>query len=185
MKRRKFVLTSLFASQFLSPGNILESKTKNKGFKVNKGDGRTHGHILLKGVNENILDVKISGKDTDGGFAMFEQTSLSPKRGTPLHIHYNQDESFHVLEGEYLFQVGEDIFQLREGDTIFLPKNIPHAWSQVGMKGRMMVIFQPAGKMENFFLKLSSLQTVPTPKQIAKIFEEHEMKIIGPPLKVE
>lgn len=64
------------------------------GFKVSAGEGRLHGHIKLKGVNSNVLDVKVSGKDTDGDLAIFEQTGLSSMRGTPLHVHHVQDEVF-------------------------------------------------------------------------------------------
>ena len=83
------------------------AKRKDKGFKIRSGEGRLHGHLKLKGVNANILDVKISGKDTDGDLAIFEQTSLSQGRGTPLHIHNSQDEIFHIIEGAYYFQVGD------------------------------------------------------------------------------
>ena len=80
----------------------------DKGFKVKAGEGRIHGHIRLKGVNLNILDLKVSGKDTDGSLAIFEQTGLSQGRGTPLHVHNFQDETFYVLEGEYYFQAGDE-----------------------------------------------------------------------------
>ena len=129
--------------------------------------------------------MKISGKDTDGGFAMFEQTSLSQGKGTPLHIHPFQDETFYVVEGEYYFQVGEEKFRLSVGDSIFLPKKVPHAWTQVSEKGRMTVIFQPAGKMEEFFVAVSSLNHEPTPKEMTQIFIDNEMQIVGPPLKIE
>jgi hypothetical protein len=38
-------------------------------------EGRIHGHLNLKGVNSNILDLKVSGKDTGGDLAIFEQTA--------------------------------------------------------------------------------------------------------------
>lgn len=157
----------------------------DRGFKVKAGEGRIHGHLKLKGVNANVLDVKISGKDTNNGFAMFEQTSLSQGRGTPLHVHPYQDEMFYVVEGEYYFQIGEDKFRLSVGETIFLPKNVPHAWTQISEKGKMTVIFQPAGKMEEFFVTMSGLDHEPTPKEIAQIFIDNEMQVVGPPLKIE
>ncbi len=162
-----------------------KKERKDKGFKVNAGEGRIHGHIKLKGVNENILDVKISGTDTDGGFALFEQTSLSPGRGTPLHLHYFQDEVFYVMEGAYYFQVGEEKYHLGAGDSIFLPKNIPHAWTQVSEKGKMTVLFQPAGKMEQFFVTLSALEREPGKEELSKLFADNEMKVVGPPLRIE
>jgi quercetin dioxygenase-like cupin family protein len=157
----------------------------DKGFIVKSGEGKKHGHIKLKGVNSNILDVKISGDDTDGGVAMFEQTSLSPGRGTPLHVHHKQDEYFYVVEGEYYFQIGEDKFRGSAGDTIFLPMKVPHAWTQVSPKGKVTVTFQPAGKMENFFITTAALDHEPTKDEMAKIFEDNEMIVVGPPLKVD
>lgn len=156
-----------------------------KGFKIKAGEGRIHGHIHLKGVNSNILDVKISGKDTGGALAVFEQTSLSPKRGTPLHLHYFQDEVFYVLEGEYLFQVGEEKHRLKTGDSIFLPRKVSHAWTQLSEKGKMMVTLQPAGKLEEFFVTMAAMKTEPTPMEVAQVFEDHEMKVVGPPLRID
>jgi len=186
MKRNKFLLTVLAAAPLTALAEIKSTFVRNdKGFKVANGEGRIHGHIKLKGVNSNILDLKVSGKDTDGALAIFEQTSVSPKRGTPLHVHANQDEIFYVLFGEYYFQVGADKFKLKAGDSIFLPRKVPHAWTQVSDSGKMMVVLQPAGKLEEFFITMSELETEPTKEEIAKIFLDHEMEIIGPPLSVD
>lgn len=51
----------------------------NKGFKVNSGEARFGKHYKMKGVTLNILDIKISGSDTDNDLAVFEQTGLTPK----------------------------------------------------------------------------------------------------------
>ena len=126
MKRSKFIASTIVFAAVLVTAKSTEEKQNSrtdKGFKVKAGEGRIHRHIKLKGVNSNILDVKVSGKDTDGGFAVFEQTSISQGRGTPLHIHYLQDEIFYVIEGEYNFRVGQDKFKMYDGETIFLPKN--------------------------------------------------------------
>ena len=157
----------------------------SRGFKTNSGEGRIHGHIKLKGVNTNILDVKVSGSDTNGDLAIFEQTSLSQGKGTPLHIHNSQDEVFYVVEGAYYFQVGEEKYNLAVGDSIFLPRKVAHAWTQVSEKGKMTVILQPAGKLENFFITMSQLDHEPSQDEIAKIFSDNDMKVVGPPLKLE
>lgn len=117
--------------------------------------------------------------------AIFEQTSVSPRRGTPLHVHHLQNEVFHVLEGKYYFQVGGDRYKLKAGDSIFLPKKVPHAWTQVAERGKMTVIFQPAGKMEEFFVALANLKQEPSPAEIARIFAAHQMRVVGPPLAVD
>ncbi|MDB5193973.1 MAG: cupin protein [Segetibacter sp.] len=186
MKRSKFILALISCVPITALAKYKETLTRqDKGFKTNAGEGRTHGHIQLKGVNANVLDLKVSGKDTDGDLAIFEQTGLSPKRGTPLHVHHNQDETFNVIEGEYHFIVGKEKFKLTAGDTIFLPRKVPHAWTQVSQKAKMNVIVQPAGKLEEFFVTMAAFKGEPSKEQVAKIFSDHEMEIVGPPLLVD
>lgn len=186
MKRSKFLLALITSVPLTALSNYKERQTReDKGFKINAGEGRLHGHIQLKGVNENILDLKVSGKDTNGELAIFQQIGLSPKRGTPLHLHHNQDEIFNVIEGEYHFIVGKDKFKLTSGDTIFLPRKVPHAWTQVSQRAKMNVIVQPAGKLEDFYLTMAAFKGEPTKEQVAKIFSDNEMQIVGPPLLVD
>ncbi len=188
MKRKKFIATTPGVAIFpsiMKPFDLLHQEKVGKGFKISKDEGRLHGHIKLKGVNANVLDVKVSGADTNGKLAVFEQTSVSQGKGTPLHIHHQQDEIFYVLEGEYLFKVGNEKFNLSAGDSIFLPKKVPHGWTQRAEKGKMLVIFQPAGKMENFFVALARLDHEPIMQELIKLFADNEMQIVGPPLKIE
>ena len=185
MRRSKFLLglvsifpLSGFAGKHLFPDG-------RKGIKIAAGEGRYNGHMRLQGVNSNVIDLKISGKDTDGALAIFEQTSISPGRGTPLHAHASQDEFFFVMEGNFFFKVGPDEFRLGPGDAIFLPRNVPHSWTQLSKRGKMTVTFQPAGKMEEFFLAVSSLKKTPGATELAQLFINADMKIVGPPVKPE
>lgn len=156
-----------------------------KAYKVKSGEGRKYGHLQLKGVNANVLDVKVSGSDTDGGLAIFEQTSLSQGRGTPLHVHPAQDEVFYVIEGAYEFLVDKERFSLTAGESIFLPREVPHAWTQASTKGKMLVTLQPAGKLEDFFVQMAALTHEPSQQEIAQLFEANGMKVLGPPLKLD
>ena len=184
MKRRNFVVTTLALVPTLAFAKIkrlLPMRTEN-GFKVNAGEARFGKHYKMKGVTLNTLDIKISGSDTENDLAVFEQTGLTPNGGPPLHIHPFQDEWFYIIEGEYLFQVGTDRYQMATGDTIFLPKNVQHAFIQLSEKGKMMVSYLPAGKMEAFFQVTDQWTSPPSKEEIAKVFEDHEMKVVGSPL---
>lgn len=155
----------------------------DKGFKVNSGEARFGEHYKMKGVTLNTLDIKISGTDTENDIAVFEQTGLTPNGGPPLHIHPFQDEWFYIIEGEYLFQVGEDKYHMKAGDTIFLPRNVQHAFLQLTEKGKMIVSYSPAGKMEAFFKVTDKWTSLPTKEEIAKVFADHDMRVIGAPLQ--
>lgn len=188
MKRNKFIasIITLTATPLFSFARIKEVfQRREKGFKISSGEGRIHGHIELKGLNPNVLDVKISGSDTDGDLAIFEQTSISSGKGTPLHLHHFQDEIFYVIEGSFKFQVGDDKYELSSGDSIFLPRKIAHAWRQISEKGKIIVTLQPAGKLENFFVTMAALDHQPSPQEIAKVFSDNEMEVVGPPLKFD
>ncbi len=160
---------------------LLPSRTE-VGFKVNAGEARFGKHYKMKGVTLNTLDIKISGSDTENDLAVFEQVGLTPNGGPPLHIHPFQDEWFYVIEGEYLFQVGDKKYQIMSGDTIFLPRNVQHAFIQLSEKGKMIVSYLPAGKMEAFFQVTDRWTSPPSKDEIARVFENHDMKVVGSPL---
>lgn len=184
MIRRKFILTTLAFYPLTLFANLMPTiiTRTGKGFKVNSGEARYGLHYKMKGVTMNTLDIKISGRDTENDLAVFEQTGLTPKGGPPLHIHPNQDEWFYVIDGEYLFQVGDDKYQMKTGDTIFLPRNVQHAFVQLTEKGKVIVSYLPAGKIEDFFAVTNNWTSPPTKEEIAKVFADHDMKVVGPPL---
>ena len=185
MQRKRFILTagstfllSLLPKLFGSAMNNIQ-----KGFKIKSGESRSGKHLKMKGVTLNVLDLKISSKDTNGGLTVFEQIGYTPKGGPPLHIHPNQDEYFYILEGEYQFQLDQDKYHLSAGDTIFLPRNIQHAFIQLTEKARVLVSYLPSGKMESFFETTDSWTAPPSDELVKKTFADHYMIVVGPPLK--
>ncbi len=183
MQRKKFLLTTAAAIPALLTGQSLlaaNPKRPNKGFVVKATESRFGEKTILGGKNPN--DIKVSQKDTNGDLTVFEYTG-NEKGGPPLHLHLHQDEIFFIVQGEYLFQVGEEKHSLKAGDTIFLPRNIPHAFAQLTETGKMFFLFQPSGKMEDFFRALGNLTAPPSPAEGAKIFADHDMKVVGPPLQ--
>jgi mannose-6-phosphate isomerase-like protein (cupin superfamily) len=180
MNRRKFILSSLVATPLMGAAtNLKPSVETPKPFTVKAGEARFGVHTPFRGVNPN--DLKISKKDTEGAAAMFEYIGTE-KTGPSFHIHLKQDEIFYVAEGEFLFKVGDEKSTLKAGDSIFLPRLIPHTWRQLSDRGKLIYWVTPAGKMEDFFLTLNGLTKPPTPEEMDKIHADHDMKVVGPPL---
>lgn len=186
MDRKRSLLTSLASAAlaFIAKGAPTGAGLA-KGFKVAAGETRNGEHFKMKGVTTNTLDLKVGSADTDGGMAVFEQLGQSPNGGPPLHIHPQQDELFHVLEREYRFQVGNERFLCASGDTIFLPRGVPHAFIQLTERARTLVVYQPAGDMENFFRETADWASTPAKDEVARVFAAHGMQVVGPPLSVE
>jgi quercetin dioxygenase-like cupin family protein len=83
-----------------------------------------------------------------------------------------------VIEGEVLFQLGDARKRLGPGDSVLGPRRVPHTFSCVGEKpGRMLIAFNPAGKMEEF-LRATAIPNPPS--QDAAFFRRYEMELVGP-----
>lgn len=164
---RDFALAQALAAPASSEIHVVEAGQDRFGEQHSRG----FSSILFK----------VSSRDTNGGLFIIEHTNLT-KGGPELHLHLNQEEWFYVMEGEVLFQIGDERKRLRSGESVLGPRRIPHAFSAVGEKpGRMMIVFSPAGKMEEFF---RATAVANPPVADAAFFRRYEMELIGPPLTV-
>ena len=126
----------------------------------------TNHKIQLAGQGKalNVLGdsqtLKITGKDTNGLFTIVENYN-DPGIGIPMHVHENEDEIFQIIEGEMEFETQGKISVLKQGDMIFLPRKIPHAFRVVGThKAKAVVTVIPSG-IEEMFEALSELPAGP------------------------
>lgn len=158
------------------------NKRIKKGLVVKAGKDRSDKPLSL--MEGDTFFTKVSAKDTDGDVYVFESIRL--KEGGPsFHYHYEQDEYWYVLKGEFLFKVGDEEFTAKAGDSVFGPRMVPHAFSKVGEgEARLLMFFQPAGKMEEAFEKMrnGSLKNM-TEDEMDKFRHEHGFKRVGPALK--
>lgn len=129
------------------------------------------------------FECKLSGRDTGGDYCVYD-TVRSVKGGPPLHVHREQDEWFYIRYGEFAFQVGSDTFRLNEGDTLFGPRGVPHTFAALTETSALIVVFQPAGAIEELFAQVESLgkQRRPTVEDWREIATPRGVDIVGPPL---
>lgn len=149
------------------------------GLVVRAGQSRFGVPTPFHGINPN--DLKLSARDTGGALAFFDYTGLEPA-GPSLHRHLAQDEIFYVAEGEYLFQLGERKLLLQAGDTVFLPRQLPHTWVQRSARGQLLYWLLPAGRLEEFFVYMSRQQAPLSPDALARVNAEHGLQNVGPGL---
>lgn len=134
-----------------------------------------------RGLGVSAITFKVTPKDNNGIFII--ENTFHEKGGPAKHLHYDQDEWFYAVEGEFLLEVGQDQFRLKPGDSILAPRKIPHVWAYTGGSlGRMLIAFMPAGKMEAFFREVTKANAMPP--QDPELWRSHGMELLGPPLKV-
>ena len=111
MKRINFLGTCLAMSTFLaSPFALLAETVRKfrveKGFMVNAGKDRSAKPLLL--LEGDTFMTKVATRDTDGDIYVFE--SIRVKEGGPSHhVHFEQDEWWYVLAGQFLIKVGDEL----------------------------------------------------------------------------
>jgi len=136
-----------------------------------------------RGFGITALRYKVATADTHGQLVVIEQTMLA-RGGPPKHVHFDQEEWFFCLEGEFIAEVGDDRYRLLPGDSLLAPRLKPHVWAYVGEgKGRILIAFSPAGKMESFFDVIA--QGGAMPSQEPQLWLDHGMQVLGPPLPVK
>jgi mannose-6-phosphate isomerase-like protein (cupin superfamily) len=146
--------------------------------RVPTGEDRFGEH---RGLGISHIDFKVSGQDSSGLFIL--ENTFHGKGGPPRHLHHDQDEWFFAVEGEFLIEVGSERTLLKPGDSLLAPRKIPHVWACVGEgRGRILIVFTPAGKMEAFFREVTKENAMPP--QDPALWRAHGMEVVGPPLPV-
>jgi quercetin dioxygenase-like cupin family protein len=134
-----------------------------------------------RGLGISAIDFKVLPRDSEGIFII--ENTFHARGGPARHMHYDQDEWFYVAEGEFIFEVGPNKIRLKQGDSLLAPRKVPHVWAYDGeARGKIVIAFMPAGKMEAFFREVTKANAMPP--QDPALWRAHGMELLGPPLQV-
>jgi quercetin dioxygenase-like cupin family protein len=107
-------------------------------------------------VHGGWLSFLAVGDQTNGAYALIEAAN-DPSTGVRLHVHEREDETWFILEGEYVFQVGSQIISAHAGDYVFGPRNVPHSYANRSASlARALIMVTPAG-FEGFWRESARL----------------------------
>ncbi|MBB3453486.1 mannose-6-phosphate isomerase-like protein (cupin superfamily) [Rhizobium sp. BK313] len=97
--------------------------------------------FVLAGV---VMKRLLCGEQTAGQFCLLENKSGGNTR-TPIHVHAKDDEAVYVIEGEMTAVIDGQPRRLTVGESIFLPRGIPHQLMNIsGNPCRYILIGTPA-----------------------------------------
>ncbi|WP_299336254.1 cupin domain-containing protein [uncultured Psychroserpens sp.] len=134
------------------------------------------------GIKQIVLGdhqtIKLESTDTNGLYTLIEQHN-NPGMSIPKHVHEDEDEVFHVLEGRLEISIGEKVKVLSAGDVVFCPRKVPHSWKVVGdKKTKVMLSIFPAG-LENMFYEMAQLpEGPPDLKVVSQICEKYNIRFV-------
>jgi quercetin dioxygenase-like cupin family protein len=111
----------------------------------------------------------------------------------PLHVHFNEDETFHVLEGTLRLRVDGEDHIAQAGEWLLAPKGVPHTYRVESDEARWLVV-TTGGEFEGLVRELGRPAErpelpvsagPPTPEQqeaLAAVCGRHAIELVGPPL---
>ena len=116
------------------------------------------------------------------GAVFIMENMLTRKGGPPRHLHHEQDEWFYVLQGDFIFEIGNQRFTLKPGDSILGPREIAHAYAFVGEPpGKLLIAFNPANRIEEFFRGRTEGSQYSTD---AARYKAYGLELLGGPLQL-
>lgn len=109
----------------------------------------------------------------------FAWLSIDPAgTGVPPHIHTTQDEYIYVLEGEYTLYLDGTWTTAGPGDTVRMPKDLPHGYfNRTDKEARSIFWVSPAGKLAALFDQLHNLED---PDEVVRRSALHDVDFLPP-----
>ena len=123
-------------------------------------------------------NVLLRSEETGGQVSVTEIVVPPHSAGPPLHTH-DFDEAFYMLEGELIFQVGDERVARRTGEVSFAPRNVPHALANHSdAPARYVLVCTPAG-FERHWARVAAEAAGVEPPQWA-LQPIPEVTVVGP-----
>lgn len=94
--------------------------------------------------------------------------------GPPLHIHYSDDEAWHVLEGSLRFRFVDGTREAIAGTTVLVPAGVPHTYG-CASDVRYLIISTP-----RVFALIEALHAEGlSPEDHPAVYLQHESEIVA------
>ena len=147
------------------------------------------GQIIHNPVSGERIEFVRTAADTHGKLLEFE-LQLAPDGHVPgAHVHPEQQERFHVLDGTIRFRVGLRTVVAHAGDTVTVPAGRVHRFANAGNgPARTRVEVTPALDMEDLFTTTAELahegkvfsSGMPTPLHLALFVQRFRREVRAP-----
>lgn len=96
----------------------------------------------------NLITVRVSREQCGGLYSLLECAGAKGD-SPPPHVHHDEDEVFHVIQGELSLTIDGETSTLPAGETAFAPRGVPHTYRVESEQARWLVLTAP-GEFESF-----------------------------------
>lgn len=137
------------------------------------------------------VEIRRASADGPDGVSILEHF-MPQGDSPPTHVHHDEDEIFHILEGRLRFRLGDVERMAGPGETIVGPKGVPHTFVvespsarvltlQTGkaFEGAVRAVSRPA---ETDGLPAPAAPTAEMAEALAEAFARFGIDFVGPPM---
>ena len=147
------------------------------------------GQTFTNPVSGETITFLQTAADTDGALLEFELELTADGHVPGAHVHPEQEERFHVLEGEMTFRLGARKIVASAGETVVVPAGRVHKFAnRSGAPVRARVEVVPALDMEQLLETTAELaleghtnrKGMPKPLHLALFVRRFEREVRAP-----
>jgi mannose-6-phosphate isomerase-like protein (cupin superfamily) len=91
----------------------------------------------------------------------------------PLHVHHSDDEAWYVLEGTMGFRVGDRTVEASAGSAVFVPRGVPHTFSNARSEPARYLLIMSAGIARPIEELHSGVDDIPS------LFAKHDSELLN------
>ncbi len=94
----------------------------------------------------------VGENEMPGAEQTFGVVTIEPGKRNPLHAHPNCEELLYVMSGECLHKLGDEMFELKPGNVIRIPRGVKH-WAQCTSAEPLVAVISfsaPDRRVENY-----------------------------------
>jgi mannose-6-phosphate isomerase-like protein (cupin superfamily) len=144
---------------------------------ANPTNGHSYRTLNVLGV---ATDVLLSAHQTHGACSVFRIT-IPANYANPPHVHWFEDETFYILQGELEVTVGSIPTVVKAGQAAFGPRRVIHSFANKTAAPVVAIVHASPGGLERFFEACDTAFPEGTPidpVQLVNIIERHGMSIV-------
>jgi quercetin dioxygenase-like cupin family protein len=162
-KRRSVLLglAGLGVGHALLPSAAEAEGAASQGYVL----GPAEGEHLVHFRNPGNIFIKVDPLKGSKNLAIGTQ-QVPVGAGIPIHIHFETDEAFYILEGSGSFILNDVPLPFEKGGTIFIPKNSWHGFKNPDQELLLLWMVTPTG-LDAFFRETCSPPGI-APKKLTK-----------------
>lgn len=144
------------------------------------------GNFVHPGSSESVdlagheLSILARREQTGGRVSVFE--ARNKECVADRHIHHESVKVVYVLEGTYIWNIGDEEHEVGPGAALIVPQHVAHHFSVGPAGARQLFIFAPAG-MEHFFIEEARLIQEGRDDEVAlaELYSRYELEAVPHP----